>query len=77
MILNDDTCHLLIFGNKTNDATVFIGNSEIKGSNSEKLIEIPFDKKLSFKKLVEDQHAGYKSMETMALRRIKTWPQIA
>ena len=29
MKLNDDKCHLMIFGNKTSDATVKIGNSEI------------------------------------------------
>ena len=33
--LNDDKCHLMIFGNRTNDnATVKIGNSEIKEGTS-------------------------------------------
>ena len=54
MKLNDDKCHLMTFGNKTNDATAKIGNSEIKESTSEKLLGITFDIKLSFKKHVED-----------------------
>ena len=54
MKLNADKCHLMIFGNKTNDAIVKIGNSEIKESISEKLLGITFDKKLSFKEHVED-----------------------
>ena len=54
MKLNYDKCHLMIFGNKTNDATIKIGSSEIKESTSEKLRGITFDKKLSFTKHVED-----------------------
>ena len=54
MKLNDDKCHLMIFGNTKNVTTIKIGNAEIKESHSEKLLGITFDKKLSFKKHIED-----------------------
>ena len=47
-------CHLMIFGDKSTEATVSIGNSRINESDYEKLLGVTFDKKLSFKKLVED-----------------------
>ena len=52
--LNDDKCHLMIFGDKSTEATVSIGNSRINESDYEKLLGVTFDKKLSFKKHVED-----------------------
>ena len=52
--LNDDKCHLMIFGEKSTEATVSIGNSMINESDYEKLLGVTFDKKLSFKKHVED-----------------------
>ena len=52
--LNDDKCHLMIFGGKSTEATVTIGNSKINESDYEKLLGVTFDKKLSFKKHVED-----------------------
>ena len=48
--LNDDKCHLMIFGEKSTEATVTIGNSKINESDYEKLLGVTFDKKLSFKK---------------------------
>ena len=54
MKLNDGKCHLMIFGNTKNVTTIKIGNAEIKESYSEKLLGITFDKKLSFKKHIED-----------------------
>ena len=54
MKLNDDKCHLMIFGSTTNFTTIKIGNAEIKESYSEKLLGIIFDKKLSFKQQFED-----------------------
>ena len=52
--LNDDKCHLMIFGDKSTEATVSIGNSRINESDYEKLLGVTFDKKSSFKKHVED-----------------------
>ena len=52
--LNDDKCHLMIFGNTKNDTTIKIGSAEIKESYSEKLLGITFDKKLSFKTHIKD-----------------------
>ena len=49
MKLNDDKCHLLIFGDKTNDVSVTVGNSLIKESTGEKLLRLTIDKDLSFK----------------------------
>ena len=54
MKLNEDKCHLMIFGNKCKDSVVNIGNSTIKESDYEKLLGVTFDKKLSFTKHVED-----------------------
>ena len=45
--LNDD---LMIFGEKSTEVTVTIGNSKINESDYEKLLGVTFDKKLSFKK---------------------------
>ena len=52
--LNDDKCHLMIICDKRTEATVSIGNSMINESDYEKLLGVTFDKKLSFKKHVED-----------------------
>ena len=52
--LNDDKCHLMIFGDKSTETTISIGNSRINESDYEKLLGVTFDKKLSFKKHVED-----------------------
>ena len=52
--LNDDKCHLMIFGDKCSKATVTIRNSKIKENEYEKLLDITFDKKLSFRKHIED-----------------------
>ena len=52
--LTDDKCHLLIFGNKSTEASVSIGNSRINESDYEKLLGVTFDRKLSFKKHIED-----------------------
>ena len=48
--LNDEKCHLMIFGDKGTEIKIKIGNSEIKESDYEKLLGITFDKQLNFKK---------------------------
>ena len=45
MKLNEDKCHLMIFGNKCKDSVVTIGNSIIKESDYEKLLGVTFAKK--------------------------------
>ena len=52
--LNDDKCHLTIFGDNCSKATVAIRNSSIEESEYEKLLGITFDKKLSFRKQIEE-----------------------
>ena len=50
--LNDDKCHMIVFGDKSTEATVSIGNSRINESECEKLLGMTFDKKLSFKNML-------------------------
>ena len=40
---------MLVFGDKTNDVSVAVGNSLIKESIEEKLLGVTIDKDLSFK----------------------------
>ena len=49
MTLNDDKCHFLVFGDKTNDVSVTVGSSLIKQSIEEKLLVVTIDKDRSFK----------------------------
>ena len=44
----------MIFGDESTETTISIGNSRINESDYEKLLGVTFDKKLSFKKHVED-----------------------
>ena len=53
-MMNDEKCHLMIFGNKGTDTTIKTGNSEIKESDYEKLLGISFEKKLNFRNHIED-----------------------
>ena len=52
--LNDEKCQLMVFGDKSTETTIKIGNSEIKESAYKKLLGITFDKKFNFKKYIED-----------------------
>ena len=47
--MNDDKSHLLVFGNKDDEATVNISGSLINASDEEKLLGVLIDKKLNFK----------------------------
>ena len=40
----------MIFGDKSTEATVTVGNSKSNENDCEKLLGVTFDKKLSFKK---------------------------
>ena len=70
--LNDDKCHLMIFGNKCSKATVTIRSSTIKESEYEKLLGITFDKKLSFRKHIEDL-CKKTNQKLHALARLSTY----
>ena len=69
MKLNDDKCHLLVFGDKTNDVSVTVGNSLIKESTEEKLLGVTIDKDLSFKNHL-DSLCKKASQKLHALARI-------
>ena len=65
MKLNEDKCHLMIFGAKgNNEISIKIGEACVKESKEEKLLGITFDRSLSFKQHVRTlcKKAGQKSM---------------
>ena len=53
MKLNEDKCHLMIFGGKSDEVSVKIGEANVKESKEEKLLGIIFDQTLSFKQHVK------------------------
>ena len=53
MKLNEDKCHLMIFGRKSNLVSVKIGEANVKESKEEKLLGIIFDQTLRFKQHVK------------------------
>ena len=55
MKLNGDKCHLMIFGQKSNDLSIKIGSTTIVESTEEKLLGVTLDKQLSFKTHVKLQ----------------------
>ena len=52
--LNDNKCHLMIFGDKCSKAAITSRSSKTKESEYEKLLGITFDKKLGFRKHIKD-----------------------
>ena len=53
MRLNSEKCHLMIFGEKSNNLSMKIGNTTIKESTEEKLLGVTLDKHFSFKTHVQ------------------------
>ena len=53
MKLNEDKCHLMIFGAKDNEVSVKIGGACLKESTEENLLGIKFDRSFSFKEHVK------------------------
>ena len=49
MKLNEEKCHLLVFGEKDTEMSINVGPSVIKESNGEKLLGVVIDRKLNFK----------------------------
>ena len=62
----------MIFGDKCSRATVTIGNSTIDESDYEKLLGVTFDKKLSFRKHVEEL-CKKANQKLHALARLSTY----
>ena len=62
MKLNGDKCHLMVFGDKSNDVTLNIGSITIKESTEEKLLGVILDKNLCIKQKVKSvcKKAGQK-----------------
>ena len=62
MKLNEDKCHLMVFGDKSNDVSVNVGRITIKESTEEKLLGVILDKKLCFKQQIKSmcKKAGQK-----------------
>ena len=53
MKLNEDKCHLIIFGTREEKVSMHVGEVQIEESDDEKLLGITLDKKLTFKKHVQ------------------------
>ena len=53
MKLNGDKCHLMVFGDKSNDVTLNTGSITIKESTEEKLLGVILDKNPCFKQQVK------------------------
>ena len=51
--LNEDKCHLMIFGGKSDEVSIKIGEANVKESKEEKLLGIIFDQTLSFKQHIK------------------------
>ena len=49
MKLNEEKCHLMVFGDKSNEISLNIGRVAIKESTEGKLLGVIFDKKLCYK----------------------------
>ena len=55
MKLNEDKCHLLTFGNMSDDSvSIKIGSSTIANSTEEKLLGVTLDSKLTFEQHVSN-----------------------
>ena len=53
MKLNENKCHLILFGANKERVNIHIGEAQIEESDEDKLLGINLDKKLSFKKHVQ------------------------
>ena len=73
MKLNEDKCHFMIFGERTNqDVDIDIGNCTVNNSQEEKLLGVLIDSNLNFEKHVSNicKKAGNK---LFALSRMSTY----
>ena len=72
MKLNEEKCHLLVFGEKDREISINIGPSVIKESNEEKLLGVVIDQKLNFKQH-SDMVCRKASQKLHALVRASTY----
>ena len=70
MKLNEDKCHIMVFGDKSNDVSINIGRVTIKESTEEKLLGVILDKRLCFKQQIKSicKKAGQKLMPSQEFR---------
>ena len=78
MKMKEDKSHLLVFGNKDDEATVNIFGSLIEESDEEKLLGVTFDKILNFKIYVNNlcKKAGHKLHALARMSRYMETPQL-
>ena len=72
MKLNENTCHLMISGGKSNEVSLKTGDANVKESKEEKLLGIIFDQTLSFKQHVKTFYKKA-SQKLHALARISCY----
>ena len=72
MKLNEDKCHLMTFGGKSNEVSVKLGEANVKESKEVKLLGVIFDETLSFKQHVKTL-CKKASQELHALARISCY----
>ena len=73
MELNEDKCHFVIFGERTNQGiSIYIGNCTVDNSQEEKLLRLLIDSNLNFEKHVSNicKKGGNK---LFALSRMSTY----
>ena len=72
MKLNEEKCHLLVFGEKETEISIKVGTSVIKESKEERLLGVVIDQKLNFKQHV-DMVCTKASQKLHALARASTY----
>ena len=72
MELKEDKCHLMIFGGKSNEVSIKIGDANVKECKDEKLLGIIFDQAMSFKQHVTTR-CKKASQKLHALARISCY----
>ena len=73
MKLNEEKCHLLVFGEKETEISIKVGSSVIKESKEEKLLGVVLDQKLNFKQHVNMVCTTKASQKLHALARASTY----
>ena len=77
MKLNQDKCHLLVFGYKNENVLANLGNEKIWESNKQKLLGLDIDRNLNFNDHVSSlcRRAGNKVSVLARLSNIKSFKQ--
>ena len=75
MKLNEDKCHLMVFGGKSNEVSVKIGETDVKESKEKKLLGIIFDQQLGFKQHIKTLCKIASQKHQAPARKYATWTQ--